>query len=476
MYFETVINIENSMEKNSLILILGITGDLSRRKLIPGLYKLVEDGELNGTRIVGAAIEDKTKAEILEGAKPFIENLNSDIWQRLEDKFTYLKVDINNAEDFVKLAAHIESERKEYDLADQTLVYCAIFEMLYVKATEQLAGAKIISRMVGAPGRWCRVVYEKPFGHGYDSVHKLNKSILRFLNEDQIYRVDHYLAKEIVENIAFVRFTNRIFEPLWNNFHIDSVQITLDESIDIEGRGSYYEMYGVVKDVVQNHIMQLMALVTMDTPQALVGTAMQDAKSHVLKRIKCEDGIFGQYEGYRDEEGVDSKSRVPTFAVLRFTVDDERWAGVPFYVRTGKVMPAKKTKIVIKFKDTHCLLPKNCPTDSNYLTISIYPESGFNLEVNAKKPNANDGVVPVNMDFCYESLFVAQAPRAYENVISEIMAGETSFAVRVDEIESCWKISDQIENMGLSFYKYAKGSDGPKELEEFNKKYNLVWK
>jgi glucose-6-phosphate 1-dehydrogenase len=464
------------MKKNSLILVFGITGDLSKRKLIPGLYKLVADGELQNARLVGAAYEAKTKDEVLASAKPFIKDLDPEIWQQLIDKFTYCQVDINNAADFAELAQVISNERKAYDLANQTLVYCAVFELLYTKLTEQLAQANIISRMKGSVARWCRIVYEKPFGHGYDSVHKLNKSILRYLNEDQVYRIDHYLAKEVVENIAFVRFTNRIFEPLWNNFHIEQVQITLDESIDIEGRGSYYEKYGIVKDVVQNHILQLMALVAMDAPRTLTGSAMQDAKAHVLKKITCEDGLFGQYDGYLAEEGVAKNSRVPTFAALRLVVDDERWQGVPFYIKTGKVMPTKKTNIVIKFKSTHCLLTKNCPTASNYLTISIYPEGGFDLQVNAKKPGASDEVIPVKMNSCYESLFEAQAPRAYENLISEIMSGETSFAVRLDEIESAWQVSDQIENMGLSFYQYTKGSDGPKELADFNKKYNLVWK
>ena len=465
------------MIKNSgLILIFGATGDLSKRKLIPALYRLLAGGKLANVRIVGAAVEAATAATVLEMAKPFINDLDLAIWQKLVSQFSYCQVDINQATDFQVLANLIKIEQQQYQLADQILVYCAIFELLYVKLTAQLAQVGIIKRMGNTTSRWCRVVYEKPFGHSYDSVYQLNRAILNFLAEDQIYRVDHYLAKEIVSNIAFVRFTNRILEPLWNNFHIDSVQITLDESIDIEGRGTYYERYGVIKDIVQNHILQLIALVAMDVPKSLSGVDIQDAKAQLLKSIHCEEGILGQYTGYLAERNVAPNSQVPTFALLRFAIDDSRWAGAPFYIRTGKVMSVKQTKIVIKFKGTLCLLSKNCPTDANFLTIAIYPTGGFDLEINAKKPGTNDEVMPIKMNSCYDCLFVPQAPRAYENVISEIMAGEGTFAVRMDEIESAWKISDQIEQLALPLYPYAKGSDGPAEVTQFNKKYNLIWK
>jgi len=460
------------MKNNGIILIFGITGDLSKRKLIPGIYRLLVAGKLQQTRLIGAAIDNKTIDQVLEGARPFINDLDPVIWQKLVAKFSYCQVDINNQADFVKLADLVKSERQKNNLADQILVYCAVFEALYIQLTARLAQVGLVKK-----GREVRVVYEKPFGHSYQSVHDLNQAILEFLNEEQVYRVDHYLAKEIVGNIAFVRFTNRIFEPLWNSQNIESIQITLDESLDVEGRGSYYERYGVIKDVVQNHILQLIALIAMGTPKSLTGSAMQDAKAAILKNIKCTDGLLGQYAGYLAELNVNPGSQVPTFAQLKFIINDQRWAGVPFYVRTGKVMPNKKTKVVIKFKDTHCLLPKNCSADSsNLLTISIYPKSGFELELNAKKTGVNDEIMPIKMGMCCDSSFVAQAPCAYENVISEVMAGDTYFAVRMDEIESAWTISDQIEALNLPLYIYQKGSIGPKELAAFNQKHQLVWK
>lgn len=465
--------------KNCAILIFGITGDLSKRKLIPGLYRLLANGTLDQARIIGAAMEPKTAIEVLDASKPFIANLDPIVWQKLVTKFSYAQVDINNDADFTKLANLIQHERASYQLADQILVYCAVFELLYVKLTAQLAQAQIIKRLPANnfqhKDSWCRVVYEKPFGHSYKSVYDLNKSILNYLDESQIYRVDHYLAKEIVTNIGFVRFTNQIFAPLWHKNYIDSVQITLDESIDIEGRGLYYERYGVIKDIVQNHILQLMALVAIDTPRSLNGADMQVAKAQLLKKIVCQDGILGQYEGYLNEHNVAPTSKTPTFAALRFAINDERWDGVPFYIRTGKVMAHKSTKIVIKFRDTHCLLVKNCPTSANLLTISIYPTGGFELEINAKKPGTNDEVMPIKMSSCYDCLFVPQAPCAYENVISEIIQGDTNFAVRIDEIESAWQVSDQIEKMQLPIYVYQKNSNGPVELKDFNQKYNLVW-
>lgn len=466
------------MENSGIILIFGATGDLSRRKLIPALYGLLAAGKLQNWQLVGAALDSVSSGQVLAGAQEFIANLDPVIWQELATKFSYCQVDICQSQDFEKLAILIDDLRKKHHLSNKILVYCAVFESLYVSLTAQLSSAGIINFINNQlEGPWCRVVYEKPFGHSYESVFQLNQGILNFLDESQIYRVDHYLAKEIVSNIAFLRFTNRIFEPLWNSANIEAVYITLDEALDIEGRGLYYEQYGVIKDVVQNHILQLMALIAMDCPKSLTGSNIQDAKSEILKKIRCEDGVLGQYSGYLQEQNVSANSKVPTFAELRFVIDDSRWVGVPFYVRTGKVMPQKKTQIVVKFKDTHCLLPRNCPPDSsNCLIIDIYPRAGFGLEVNGKKPGVNDEIMPIKLSSCYDSLFVPQAPCAYENVISEIIIGDTSFAVRLDEIEACWKICDQIEKLELPLYSYAKGTSGPVELAFFNQKYQIVWK
>lgn len=462
--------------KNSLILIFGITGDLSKRKLIPGLYRLLKSGKLGEAQVIGAAIGERTKFEVLDAAKPFIIDFDFETWQQLVERFTYCPVDINQAVDFDGLAQTIITIRKKHNLADQTLVYCAIFEQLYLKLTQQLVRAGIVRRLDNSSESWCRVVYEKPFGHSYDSVQALNQALLFDINESQIYRVDHYLAKEIVENIVFLRFTNRIFEPLWNYHHIEHIQITLDEALDIEGRGAYYERYGVIKDMVQNHILQLVALLAMDIPRSLSWSDIADAKANILKSVVCEDGLLGQYLGYLKESGVGANSQTPTFAALRLQINDDRWQGVPFYVRTGKVLPAKKSSIVIKFRDTNCLLPKNCPVDSNYLTISIYPEGGFDLEVNAKKPGVNDEVMPIKMRSHYNSLFVPQAPTAYEYVLGEIMSGESSFAVRMDEIEAAWQVADQIAALGLPLHIYQRGTAGPVECQQFEQKYNLIWK
>jgi glucose-6-phosphate 1-dehydrogenase len=457
----------------NIFLIFGITGDLSRRKLIPALYHLIASGKLANTKIIGAAIEDLSKEQVLHAAKPFISNLDLTIWQKLNEKFTYFKVDINQQDDFVVLADFIKNEQVKFNLDDQILVYCAVFELLYPRLTKQLSQVGIIKRMIPNAKSWCRVVYEKPFGHSYESVHALNQAILNHLNEEQVFRVDHYLAKEIVSNIAFVRFSNRIFEQLWNYTNIDQVQIILDEAIDIENRAAYYERYGVIKDMVQNHALQLMSLVAMDAPKSLSGSDIQDAKSKILQKISCLDGIFGQYQGYLQEPNVDSKSRIATFAALKFKIDDHRWQGVSFYVRTGKVLREKITKIVIVFKNTQ--FNTNFEHQANRLTISIYPTGGFNLEVNAKKIGADDQVVPVNMSGCYDCIFVPQAPNAYQNVIEQIMQGQTNFAVRLDEIEQAWRISDQIEKLNLPLYQYGRQTNGPKELIDFNQINKLDW-
>ena len=456
------------------ILILGITGDLGKRKLIPALYHLLAVGQLDSCPIIGAALQDLTVVQVLEQARSYIDQFDPVIWQKLVDQFTYVPVNIAQPDDFQRLATVI-AQKQSADSPKRLLVYCAVFESLYLPLTQALSQVGLLQKQAEEAQDWCRVVYEKPFGHNYSSVQALNNGILQYLNEHQIYRIDHYLAKEIVENIAFVRFTNRIFEPLWNHEHIDWVQIVLDEALDIEGRGGYYDRYGVIKDVVQNHILQLVALVGMEAPRALTGRAMCDAKAQVLKSIKCIDGVLGQYHGYLDENQVQSGSQTPTFAALRLEIDQPRWQGVPFYVKTGKVLGLKQTKICIKFKDTQLIAPLNQGVAANYLTISIYPKAGFDLQINAKQPQDSSSVVQVHLNSCYSSAFIPQVSRAYENVINDVRQGERTFAVRMDEIESSWAVSDQIEALGLPLFSYQSGSSGPQELLKWQSKWGFSW-
>lgn len=457
------------------ILILGVTGDLGKRKLIPALYHLLATGQLEGCPIVGAALQKLTAWEVLEQARPYVDQFDPVIWQKLQNQFSYLAVDISQSDDFQNLANLVHQQQQQYQIPARILVYCAVFESLYLPLTRALSQVGLLQKYPEDSEQWCRVVYEKPFGHDYSSVQALNNGILQYLHEHQIYRIDHYLAKEIVENIAFVRFTNRIFEPLWNHEHIDWVQIILDETLDIEGRGGYYDRYGVIKDVVQNHILQLVALVGMEAPLQLAGPAMCDAKAQVLKSIVCRDGILGQYQGYQSENQVKLGSQIPTFAALRLEINQIRWQGVPFYIKTGKVLGAKQTKICIKFKDTTVIKPLHTGAAANYLTISIYPEAGFDLQINAKRPQDSSSAVQVHLNSYYNSAFVPQVSRAYENVINDMRQGERTFAVRMDEIESSWAVSDQIEALKLPLFSYQPGTGGPQELREWQSSWGFTW-
>jgi glucose-6-phosphate 1-dehydrogenase len=290
-----------------------------------------------------------------------------------------------------------------------------------------------------------------------------------------VYRIDHYLTKEVVSNIAMIRFTNCVLEPLWSNRYIDHVQIILSESVGIENRGGYYDAYGALRDVVQNHMLELLALICMESPEKLTGDYIRMERVKVLKKLQFLDGILGQYEGYEQEPQVKSNSTTDTYAVLKLAVNTPRWSGVPFYLKTGKYLHKKETIIHIKFKQVNCLLLQGCPTDSNWLTIQIDPEATFVLTLNVKKPNSME-IVPVGMEFCHSCIFGLQTPQAYEVLFEEIIRGEQSVSVRFDEIEYAWKLIDAVEDKKLPLFKYAKGSTGPQEEKQFIDKHGMRWR
>jgi glucose-6-phosphate 1-dehydrogenase len=307
------------------------------------------------------------------------------------------------------------------------------------------------------------------------SAHALNDELAQLVHEKQVYRIDHYLTKEIVGNIVLIRFTNCIFEPLWNNRFIDNVQIILSEQGGLEGRGVYYDEYGALRDVVQNHMLELLALIGMEAPQQLTGEYIRTQRARVLEKVMVVDGILGQFEGYTSEPGVAANSSTETFAALKLAIDNPRWAGVPFYVKTGKCLNKKETAIHIKFKTVDCLT-KVCPSDSNYLTIKVSPDATFSLELNAKKIGTAYEVTPIKMEFCHSCVFGPLTPTAHEVLLEEVVRGEQAVSVRFDEIEYAWKVIDAAEKMALPLYSYKKGSEGPEQLNDFAKKHGLRWR
>ena len=456
-----------------MIILLGITGDLAKRKLIPAIYSLISDKKLENFTLIGVAIDDMSIEHVLKSAKEFIENIDEAIFAKMLKNSYYQKLDFNSKEDFIKLNAFVSALEKEQESVCNRLVYVASMPYYFCKITKNCIASGLMKKVASTENFWYRIVYEKPFGSDAVSALEINTCIAQNFYEDQVYRIDHYLTKEVVGNIALVRFTNCIFEPLWNNNYIDQVNILLEEKLCIEGRGAYYDKYGAVRDVVQNHMLELLALIAMESPDLLSGDSIRNKRVDVLKNVEFVDGLLGQYKGYKKEDHIKSDSETETFASLLFKVNNARWSGVPFYLKTGKCLGAKKTEIQIKFKKIDCILLKGCPVESNYLTIGIYPKGTFYLTLNAKKPGMLNEVMPVEMEFCQSCVFGGVSPESYEIIFQEVLNGEKSISVRFDEIECLWKITDAIYAHRLPMYTYDFGSSGPKEIKGFEYKFGI---
>ncbi len=497
---------------NSLIIILGATGDLARKKIFPALYQLFARGALEHSYIIGAALEQMSNEQFLVHIKKFVQKVDDAVWHSFAAHVAYHPINFSQEQDFDALAVLVKKIEEKHALSGSRLVYCSTAPFFYCTITQGLAKSGLLERMEDHPsirqptlcelrpttqgerkeipfvvsaseasisnhdGIFHRIVYEKPFGHDLESAHAINECIAAHFDERQIYRIDHYLTKELVGNIALVRFTNIVFEPLWNNRYIDQVQIVFDEPGGIEGRGAFYDKYGALADVMQNHMMQLVALIGMESPQKLSGDYIRTERANVLKKIKVVDAIVGQYKGYTKEAGVDPQSSTETFAQVMLRIENPRWAGVPFYLKTGKCLDKKETAIYIKFKQIDCLLTKSaCPSASNSLAIEISPDPSFILSLNAKRPGKSEEVMPVQMA-CMHPAFGTSISEAYETLFEEILKGEQSVAVRFDEIEYAWKVVEAIRALKPPMHQYECGSAGPaKEQAHFETKHGFSW-
>ncbi len=433
------------------IVIFGVTGDLAKRHLIPALSAILKRQQEN-IIIIGVGRKQETADSVLKNARDFIHDYDEKAWEALRSRTSYYQINFEREEDFSKLAEFIKAREAHHGLSGNRLVYLSMPSDLFCPLTQQLTGAKILE----AHNSCHRIAYEKPFGSDCASARAINQCVEQLLDAQQIYRIDHYLAKEFVNSLVFMRTHNALLEPAWNSCSIDHVTLFLNEHIGIEGRGSFYDAYGALRDVVQNHLLQMVALVAMECPQdSLVDLSTR--KTDVLKHITVRRGILGQYEGYRDEPGVAKESITETFAALELTVNTKRWLGVPFYVQSGKMLDKKSSEIQIVFKQY-----ANAPANVFTLTASSgqTPNGGFSLSLNTKKPGVGAEPVQAKLEYCSECS-AKEAPSAYEIIFQKIMMADRSISVSAAEIEYQWNIIDKVKSMSWPLCTYAKHSQGP---------------
>lgn len=489
-------------KKNHLIVIFGASGDLTRRKLIPALFSLRKQNLLpENFAILGVGRTDlndeKFRDEMKSGLATFSEiktAKDSDNLTLFLNALFYCSIDTFNPDSYILLKKKIETLNATYKLDDNIIFYLATPPNLYDKIPAFLAKQ-------GLNRKSHKLIVEKPFGTDLASAKKLNKDLLNYFTEDQIYRIDHYLGKETVQNILVTRFSNQIFEPLWNRNYIHHVEITSAESLGVEKRGGYYDNSGALRDMVQNHLLQLVGLVAMEPPILADSLNIRNETLKVFRSLRPlslknirKDVLRGQYLSatihnekvlsYREEEGVRKDSKTETYVAMKFFIDNWRWSGVPFYIRTGKRLPTRVTEIVIHFKTTpHHLFCNDLgkPNDSNQLVIRIQPDEGLLLKFGMKIPGAGFAVQNVNMDFHYSSLTDKKIPEAYERLLLDCMLDDSTLYSRGDAVETTWDLVNPIleawsEEPEIPLYGYPSGTWGPEVADSLIEEPWLKWR
>ncbi|MEM3670268.1 MAG: glucose-6-phosphate dehydrogenase [Thermoprotei archaeon] len=460
------------------IVIFGASGDLTRRKLVPALYSLYsKDMMPDSVSVIGVSRTEYSdvdfRNELVDGVKQYCGEQQMSKWQTFASRIRYLAGEYSDKDTFEKLAAMLNANGQTAQ--PNRLFYLATPPVLYEQIIDSLGKAALTRMEKG----WVRIVIEKPFGRDSRSAQDLNAKVHSVFSEEQVYRIDHYLGKETVQNILAFRFANSIFEPLFNRSHVDHVQITVAEELGVEHRGGYYDQAGVVRDMLQNHLLQLLTLIAMDPPVRYTAKAVRDEKVKVLQAIRplgSGDFVLGQYSGYTSEHGVKPDSKTPTFVAVKLWVDNWRWIGTPFYLRTGKRMPLKTTEITVQFKEVPLLLFGNEESSPNRITIRIQPDEGINLRFEAKQPGAGMVTRPVDMTFKYSELSDKQLPDAYERLLLDALAGDPSLFTRSDEIELSWNIVEPIlMQEDTLVHAYDQKTWGPKESDDFIKRDGRHW-
>jgi glucose-6-phosphate 1-dehydrogenase len=486
------------------MVIFGASGDLTRRKLLPALYNLRKSGLLSEHfAVIGVSRSPITDDEFRSRAKQELSGCDdgrSDpaVVDWLVHRLYYLPLDASNPSAYHDLAARIEEVDGEHGTGGNVLYYLATAPDLFAETVKRLGEADLTTEH---GEHWRRVVVEKPFGHDLDSARTLNRDLLAVLNERQLYRIDHYLGKETVQNILAFRFGNGIFEPIWNRRYIDHVQITAAERVGVEGRGGYYDGSGALRDMVPNHLFQLITLTAMEPPISFDANAVRDEQAkvlHAIQRFSGEDvlrrSVRGQYAGgtingnkqraYRNEDKVPPESNTETFVALELYIDNWRWADVPFYLRTGKLLPRRQTEVTIQFKRAPFILFRDTPVETlapNRLVVHIQPDEGISLTFSAKIPGPQLRLGDVNMRFDYTDYFGERSATGYERLLYDAMLGDATLFQRADMVEAGWSVVQPIIDVWRAlpprrFPNYAAGTWGPAEAEELMARGGRQWR
>jgi len=483
------------------IVIFGANGDLTKRKLIPALYRLAYDRRLAaGFAVVGISrtelSDDAFRANMLEAVQKFSEDTSFDenVWRAFAGGLFYVAGDIADANLYRKLADRLREIDEARHTGGNVVFYLSTQPSQYAPAALGIGAAGM-----GKGNGWRRLVVEKPFGHDLASARALSDSLHQVFNESDVYRIDHYLGKETVQNILAFRFGNGIFEPLWNRRYVDHVQITAAESIGVEGRGRFYQEVGALADMIQNHLLQVMATIAMEPSASFQATSVRDERSKLLRSIHpmapeeiLKNTVPGQYgpacigdqavPGFRQEQGVDAEAQTDTYAAATFFIENWRWAGVPFYVRTGKRLPKRVTEIAIHFKPAPLAIFHEQDGESapNLLIVRIQPEEGISLKFLSKRPGSGMNLRPVSMDFNYGTSFGERSPSAYETLLLDVLIGDATLYTRQDMVEASWQVVEPIQHVWRShkfdFPNYPAGSWGPKEADEMLSRRGHAWR
>ncbi len=491
-----------AMPEPCAVVIFGATGDLTHRKLLPAIYNLAADGALPpAVSVIGFARRDKTdeifRQEIEEAARKFSrQKINDELWKSFAASIFYHRSEFDNLEGYEALSKRLDELDAQRGTRGNRLFYLSAGPDQFPVILENLRKSGLNTAKEGS---WVRVIVEKPFGTDLPSAQVLNKMVMEAFSEKDTYRIDHYLGKETAQNIMVLRFANAIFEQLWNARYIHHVQITASEPLGVEGRAGYYDKSGALRDMVQNHLLQLLCLTAMEPPAGLDADAIRDEKVKVLKSLRPLKGddvqqnvVRAQYgagtingkrvAAYRDEQNVNPESETETYVALQINVDNWRWAGVPFFVRVGKRLPKGGTEIALHFKGAPAVLfnASDDTIEDNVLVIRIQPDEGISLRMSAKMPGSSLRIEPVKMDFHYGTSFGKATPEAYERLLLDAMSGDATLFARRDEVEEAWKFVDAIraewEKSGDDLAIYSAGTWGPTEADDLLKRHGAKWR